>query len=92
VNAQIEQEVYDWKNYCEILKSYRRSLNWSQYELAKRLGVTHAIVGLWERGIKEPKISNFMKLAKVFGLSETELLHPSKEVQEKIKQMSLEEA
>ena len=85
-------DTFEWKNSCEIMGFYRRSLNLSQAKLAVLVGVTHVIVGCWERGIKEPKISNFVKLARALGISETELMYPSKEVQEKIKQMDLEEA
>ena len=82
-------EVYEWKNSCKVMGFYRRSLNLSKSKLAVLLGVTSAIVGCWERGIKQPTISNFVKLAKVFGVSETEFLHPSEEVKNKISQMKL---
>ena len=82
-------ETFEWKNSCEIMEFYRHSLNLSQAKLALLLGVTQAIVGCWERGIKQPTISNFVKLAKVFGVSETEFLHPSEEVKNKISQMKL---
>ena len=76
------------------MRFYRRSLNLTKYKLAKSLGVTTNIVCWWEEGRKEPKISNFVKLTQVLGVSETEFLHPSEEVKEKIKQMqtNLEEA
>ena len=82
-------EAFDWKKSCKVMGFYRRSLNLSKAKLAVLVGVSHVIVGRWEQGIKEPKISNFVKLAKVFGVSETELLHPSEEVQKKIKEMNL---
>ena len=81
-------EIYKWKNSCKVMGFYRRSLNLSKAELAVLVGVTHAIVGCWERGIKEPKISNFVKLARVLGVSEAELLYPSEEVKRKIEQMN----
>ena len=83
---------FEWKNFSKVLEFYRRSLNLSKNKLALSLGVTPTIVGYWEEGRKEPKISNFVKLTQVLGVSETEFLHPSEEVKEKIKQMSLEEA
>ena len=81
-------EIYEWKNSCKVMGFYRRSLNLSKAELAVLVGVTHAIVGCWERGIKEPKISNFVKLARALGVSEAELLYPSEEVKQKIEQMN----
>ena len=85
-------EVYEWKNSCKVMGFYRRSLNLSKSKLAVLLGVTSAIVGCWERGLKEPKISNFVKLARVLGVSEVELLYPSDEIKKKISDMSLVKA
>ena len=85
-----QKEIFEWKNSCKVVEFYRRSLNLTQDDLAELLGVTHVAVGYWERGIKEPKISNFVNLAQVFGVSETELLHPSAELRGKIN-MSLQD-
>ena len=85
-------EVYEWKNSCKVMGFYRRSLNLSKSKLAVLLGVTSAIVGCWERGLKEPKISNFVKLARVLGVSEVELLYPSDEIKKKISDMGLVKA
>lgn len=82
-------EIYEWKNSCKVMGFYRRSLNLTKAKLAILVGVTDTIVGLWERGIKQPTISNFVKLARVLGVSEAELLYPSQEVQEKMAQMGL---
>ena len=82
-------EKFEWKNSCKVMGFYRRSLNLTKAKLAILLGVTDSIVGWWERGIKEPKISNFVKLARVLGVSELDLLYPSEEVQKKIKEMNL---
>ena len=83
------KNVFNWSNCSRTVAFYRRSLNLSQRKLAELLGVTQVAVGYWERGIKEPQISNFVGLARVFGVSETELLYPSDEVKEKIKMMDL---
>ena len=80
---------FEWKNSCKVLEFYRRSLNLSKNKLALSLGVTPTIVGYWEEGRKEPKISNFVKLMQVLGVSETEFLHPTDEVKEKMKAMNL---
>ena len=82
-------KTFEWKNSCKILEFYRRSLNLSKYRLAKSLGVTPNVVRWWEKGIKEPKISNFVNLMQVLGVSETEFLHPSEEVQKKMAQIGL---
>ena len=81
--------TFDWKNSCKVMGFYRRSLNLSKAELAVLVGVTHVIIGYWERGMREPKISNFAKLARALGVSELELMYPSEEVHKKIEQMGL---
>ena len=83
-------KVFEWKNICSVVGFYRRSLNLTKAKLAGLLGVMPSTVGVWERGIKEPKASSLVKLAKFFGVSETELLHPSAEVREKMN-MSLKD-
>ena len=67
----------------------RRSLNLTKDDLAKSLGVAPSIVGYWERGVKEPRATNIMKLARALGITETELLNPSAQLKEKIKEMEL---
>ena len=88
VKNKIEKKEFNWSDYSKVIGFYRSSLNLSQSKLAERLGVTPTAVRYWENGIKEPKISNFVNLAQVFGLSETELLHPSAKVQKKIDKMN----
>ena len=91
---KVENKVlkkFEWKNSCKVMEFYRRSLNLTKSKLAESLGVSPTIVGWWEEGRKEPKISNFVNLIQVLDVSETEFLHPSKEVQEKINQMNLTE-
>lgn len=89
VKIKIRKRTFDWSNCSRAIAFYRRSLNLSQRNLAKLLGVTQVAIYYWERGIKEPQISNFVELAKILGVTETELLHPSDEVKEKIKMMDL---
>ena len=70
-------------NFCEAGKTirwYRRSFNMSQQELAKRLGTSSPLIAGWERGIGGMTVKSLVKLARIFGVSETELLHPSEEV------------
>jgi len=86
-----QTEMLTWKNLCGVMGFYRRSLNLTKDDLAKSLGVAPSIVGYWERGVKEPKATNIMKLARALGITETELLHPSEEVKEKIKEMEMKE-
>ena len=90
-NVQTETglEALKWKNSCKTMEFYRRSLNLSKYRLAKSLGVAYSLVRYWEQGIKDPTTSNLMKLARTLGVTETELLHPSDDVKEKMKEMGI---
>ena len=53
------------------IKYIRTESNLSQKELADRLGVSSALVGQYERGIRKPKFDSLLKIANAL---ETELL------------------
>jgi len=55
--------------FCERLKELRNEKNVGQIELAKSLNVSKGIVSLWENGLREPKLSNLILLAKYFDVS-----------------------
>ena len=82
-------ETLGWKNSYKTMGFYRRSLNLTKLKLAKSLGVAPSLVWYWEQGIKDPTTTNLMKLARALGVTETELLHPSDEVKEKMKEMGI---
>lgn len=75
-----QKQAYDWRQAGRAIGFYRRSLHMSMYELAKKMGAVNSTVSFWERGIKEPKISSLVAVAKILGVSEMDLLHPSEEV------------
>ena len=75
-----EKPAYDWRETGRVIGFYRRSLHLSQNEVARRMGGVNSTLSFWERGIKEPKISNLVAVAEILGVSETDLLHPSEEV------------
>lgn len=55
--------------FCEKLKELRMERGIGQVELAKELNVSKGIISLWENGLREPKLSNLVALAKFFGVS-----------------------
>ena len=75
-----QKKAYDWKETGKAIGFYRRSLHLTMYELAKKMGAVVSTISFWERGIKEPKISHLVAVAKILGVSEMDLLHPSEEV------------
>lgn len=49
------------------LKSLRELRNWSQEELAKRLGVSRSKIGNYEQGTREPKFEDLEAIADIFN-------------------------
>ncbi len=86
-----QKQAYDWRETGRVIGFYRRSLRLSQHEVARRMGGVNSTLSFWERGIKEPKISNLVAVAEILGVSEMDLLHPSEEVK-KWANMYLEES
>ena len=56
-------------NLAENIRSHRKSLGFTQEQLAERLGITLATVSKWERGGSEPELSYIMDLAELFHVS-----------------------
>ncbi|MBQ8245793.1 MAG: helix-turn-helix transcriptional regulator [Lachnospiraceae bacterium] len=56
-----------------IIKEKRLERRMSQQDLAKQLGVEHAIIAHWEHGYCLPSIINCCDLADFFGCSIDEL-------------------
>lgn len=50
------------------LRELRERHEWTQEQLAVRLGVFPTMIGKWERGTVAPGASNIAKLAKLFGV------------------------
>ena len=55
--------------FCERLRDLRLEKGIGQVELAVSLGVSKGIISLWENGLREPKLSNLIVLAKYFSVS-----------------------
>jgi transcriptional regulator with XRE-family HTH domain len=57
-----------------LLRQRRREKNLSQLELASKIGVTQASVGVWERGVSAPTPENLAKLADALQMQLGQLL------------------
>jgi transcriptional regulator with XRE-family HTH domain len=53
-------------NFYERLKELRIEKGVGQVELANAINVSKGIISLWENGLREPKLSNLISLAKNF--------------------------
>ena len=74
------KQVYDWKELGKVIAWYRRSFRITQSGLAKRINTDHSTVSRWESGETQLKVADLVKTARVFGVSEQDLLYPSDEV------------
>lgn len=55
--------------FFDRLKELRIEKGIGQIELAKAINVSKGIISLWENGLREPKLSNLIALAKFFEVS-----------------------
>ena len=64
----------DAKKTGELIAALRKEKDWSQTELAERLGVTNKAVSRWETGRGYPDVELLPLLAKELGVTISELL------------------
>lgn len=57
-----------------IIKEMRLRKNWSQEQLAQKLGITRQSISMWETGMTDPQGESLTKLAKVFSIPREELV------------------
>lgn len=53
----------------KTIRQLREERGWTQLHLAIQLGVTPVTIYNWERGNSEPRVSQFRRLARLFGVS-----------------------
>lgn len=58
----------------EQLSALRKSHNYTQEQLAKKLGVTRQTISKWEMGISEPSLDMLDKIAEIYGCTIDELM------------------
>ena len=66
------------------IKRLRKAIGLTQEELSERIGVHENTIRLWEKGLREPRLSDMKKLCEVLGCSELELLNGTGDDQLKI--------
>jgi transcriptional regulator with XRE-family HTH domain len=57
-------------SYAASIRALRSGRNWTQADLAKRIGggITNQSVSGWERGIAKPSRENIFELSRIFGV------------------------
>lgn len=64
------------------IRRYRKKMNLSMAGLGHLVGAEKSTVCRWEKGDIKPTVDGLIRLAKLFGVTETELLHPKAENEE----------
>ncbi len=59
---------------AENIRHFRKRSGWTQQELADRLGVHRSMVGAYEEGRAEPRLSTVMQLCQLFSVEVGDLL------------------
>lgn len=65
-------------NLAQNLKTLRKEKKLTQAQLAERVGVNRSVIGAYEEGRAEPKLSTLVLLSRFFNLSLDELVLSSK--------------
>ena len=55
------------------IKEFRIALGMTQSELAAKMGVSQATIGMWETGDRMPRASKLQKLAEILGCMVSDL-------------------
>ena len=55
--------------FSERLKDLRKKANFTQVEVAEKLGISQPAYASWERGVKKPTQENLVKIAQVLNVS-----------------------
>lgn len=63
----------EWTAGDRILRA-RKHAKLEQSQVADALGVSRALVSMWERDLSEPRVSQLKKLAEICGVSQKWLL------------------
>ncbi len=58
----------------ENIKRFRTDRDWTQEQLAEKIGVTRSTVTQWETGWSKPRMGAVEKLAAVFGVSASDMI------------------
>lgn len=57
----------------QTIRELRQQQEWTQYELALKVGVQPQTIYLWESGRRTPQVAQMRKLGQLFGLCSDEI-------------------
>lgn len=68
-----KRDSEELKRIVTRIKEIRIALGMTQSELAVKMGVSQATIGMWETGARMPRASKLQKLAKILGCTVSDL-------------------
>ena len=75
--------------FSERLKELRKKANFTQVEVAEKLGISQPAYASWERGVKKPTHENLVKIAQVLNVSVDYLVGNSEEKSDELDNIEL---
>ncbi len=75
--------------FSERLKKLRKKANFTQVEVAEKLGISQPAYASWERGVKKPTQENLVKIAQVLNVSVDYLVGNSEEKSDELDNIEL---
>ena len=75
--------------FSERLKELRKKANFTQVEVAEKLGISQPAYASWERGVKKPTQENLVKIAQVLNVSVDYLVGNSEEKSDELNDIEL---
>ena len=64
--------------FIQIIKELRKENNMTQKQVAEKLGISYQSYQAYERGISQPTLENFIKIANIYDVSLDYLIGKSK--------------
>jgi transcriptional regulator with XRE-family HTH domain len=62
------------RSFADILREYRRSMKWTQEEIAEKWGYSVDTISAWERNIRRPRPNELSRLSKLLSI-DVSILH-----------------
>lgn len=76
-------------DFSERLKNLRKQANFTQVEVAEKLGISQPAYASWERGVKKPTQENLVKIAQILNVSVDYLVGNSEEKSDELDNIEL---
>ena len=75
--------------FSERLKELRKKANFTQVEVAEKLGISQPAYASWERGVKKPTQENLIKIAQILNVSVDYLVGNSDNIEDELDNIEL---